>query len=137
MSCCSGKKENFIPFWFWTLVIGIPIFILIRRFFWLFIPSYKRTSSVEIEAPRPVSIPVPVNIDDFRKIKGIGPKTSDTLHKAGILSFEQLGLMKPEKFDQVLNSLNIPSTKASFWQEQAKLAAAEDWEKLKKLQKKS
>ena len=138
MSCCAGKRGKFIPSWFWILIIGIPISILVRRFFWwFFIPSNKRTSSVEIETPRAVSIPVPVKKDDFRKIKGIGPKTSEALRKAGILSFEQLGLIKPEKLEQVLKSLSIPSAKAGFWQEQARLAAAEDWEKLLKLQKKS
>lgn len=138
MSCCAGKRGKFIPSWFWILIIGIPISILVRRFFWwLFIPNNEQTSLVEIETPRAVSIPIPVKKDDFRKIKGIGPKTSDTLQKAGILSFEQLGLMNPEKLEQVLKSLSIPGAKAGFWQEQARLAAAEDWEKLIKLQKKS
>ena len=138
MFCCAGKRGKFIPSWFWILIIGIPISILVRRFFWwLFIPNNEQTSSVEIETPRAVSIPMPVKKDDFRKIKGIGPKTSDTLQKAGILSFEQLGLMNPEKLEQVLKSLSIPGAKAGFWQEQARLAAAEDWEKLLKLQKKS
>jgi hypothetical protein len=138
MFCCSGKRGKFIPSWFWILIIGIPISILVRRFFWwFFIPSNERTSLEEVETPRAISIPVPAKKDDFRKIKGIGPKTSDTLQKAGILSFEQLGLMEPEKLEQILKRLSIPSAKAGFWQEQAKLAAAEDWEKLKNLQKKS
>jgi predicted flap endonuclease-1-like 5' DNA nuclease len=72
--------------------------------------------------------------DDFRIIKGIGPKISAALHKAGIVTFEQIGLMNTEKLQQVLESLDLPSTKASFWQKQAVLAAAEDWEQLEELQ---
>jgi len=74
--------------------------------------------------------------DDFRKIKGIGPKTAQALHNAGMLTFEQIGLMKTEKFSEMLDELGLPSTNAAFWQEGARLAAAGDWEKLEKLQKK-
>ena len=142
----AGKKGSFIPGWFWILFIGVPICILTRRFFWWFFsPSYKRTSSVEIETPRadPIRLPVksdlirlPVKKDDFRKIKGIGPKISDALHKVGILTYEQLGLLNPEKLDQILKNENVPSANAGFWQAQAKLAAAEDWKKLEALQNK-
>ena len=133
----AGKKGSFIPGWFWILFIGVPICILTRRFFWWFFsPSYKRTSSVEIETPRADPIRLPVKKDDFRKIKGIGPKISDALHKVGILTYEQLGLLNPEKLDQILKNENVPSANAGFWQAQAKLAAAEDWKKLKALQNK-
>ena len=133
----AGKKGSFIPGWFWILFIGVPICILTRWFFWWFFsPSYKRTSSVEIDTPRADPIRLPVKKDDFRKIKGIGPKISDAIHKAGILTFEQMGLLNPKKFDQILKSGNISSTNAGFWQAQAKLAAAEDWKKLEALQNK-
>lgn len=133
----AGKKGSFIPGWFWILFIGVPISILTGWFFWWFFsPSYKRTSSVEIDTPRADPIRLPVKKDDFRKIKGIGPKISNVIHKAGILTFKQLGLLNPEKFDQILESGNIPSANAGFWQAQAKLAAAEDWKKLETLQNK-
>ena len=133
----AGKKGSFIPGWFWILFIGVPICILTRWFFWwFFIPSYKRTSSVEIDTPRADPIKLPVKKDDFRKLKGIGPKISDALHKAGILTYEQLGLLDPEKLERILKNENVPSANAGFWQAQAKLTAAEDWKKLEALQSK-
>lgn len=133
----AGKKGSFIPGWFWILFIGVPICILTRWFFWWFFsPSYKRTSSVEIDTPRADPIKLPVKKDDFRKLKGIGPKISEALQKAGILTYEQLGLLDPEKLDQILKSENVPSANAGFWQAQAKLTAAEDWKKLEALQRK-
>ena len=133
----AGKKGSFIPGWFWILFIGVPFCILARWFFWWFFsPSYKRTSAVEIDTPRGQLKLTPVIKDDFRKIKGIGPKISEALLKAGILTYEQLGLLNPEKLDQILKSENVPSANAGFWQAQAKLAAAEDWKKLKALQNK-
>ena len=133
----AGKKGSFIPGWFWILFIGVPICILTRWFcWWFFSPSYKRTSSVEIDTPRADPIKLPVKKDDFRKLKGIGPKISDALHKAGILTYEQLGLLDPEKLERILKSENVPSSNAGFWQAQAKLTAAEDWKKLEALQSK-
>jgi len=133
----AGKKGSFIPGWFWILFIGVPICILTRWFFWWFFsPSYKRTSAVEIDTPRGQLPLTPVKKEDFRKLKGIGPKISEALHKAGILTYEQLGLLNPEKLDQILKSENVPSANAGFWQAQAKLAAAEDWKKLEALQNK-
>ena len=133
----AGKKGSFIPGWFWILFIGVPVCILTRWFFWWFFsPSYKRTSSVEIDTPRTDPIKLTVKKDDFRKLKGIGPKISDALHKAGILTYEQLWLLNPEKLERILKNENVPSANAGFWQAQAKLTAAEDWKKLEVLQRK-
>ncbi len=133
----AGKKGSYIPGWFWILFISVPFCILARWFFWWFFsPSYKRTSAVEIDTPRADPIRLLVKKDDFRKIKGIGPKISEALLKAGILTYEQLGLLNPEKLDQILKSKNVPSANAGFWQAQAKLIAAEDWKKLEALQNK-
>ena len=133
----AGKKGKLIPTWFWILFFGIPTFILARWFFWWFFsPSDKRTSSVEIEAPHGESKRPPIMMDDFKILKGIGPKISEALHEAGILTYEQLGLMNANKLNQILEDINIPTTKADFWQKQAKLAAAEDWKKLEALKNK-
>jgi len=134
----AGKKGSFIPGWFWMLFIGVPISILTGWFFWwFFCPSDKRMSAVEIDTPRADPIPLPVaKKEDFRKIKGIGPKISAALHKAGIFTYEQLGLLNPEKLDQILKRENVPSANAGYWQAQAKLTAAEDWKKLEALQNK-
>ena len=132
----AGDRRKIIPSWVWILLFAFPFVLLIRWLvWWFFCPSYKRTASVEIDAPRSDSIPVVLKKDDFSILKGIGPKTAAVLHQANILSFEQLGLMNPEQFVQVLKAHSLPTSSAAFWQKQAALAAAEDWEELEKLQK--
>ena len=131
----AGSQRKFIPGWFWTLFVGLPLGILTWWFFrWFFLPSYKRTSSVEIQTPWSTGVPLPIQKDNFTVLKGVGPKTADGLYRAGIYTFEQLGLMDTEKLVGILKDHGLPSGSAAFWQEQAVLAAAEDWEALKKIQ---
>ena len=133
----AGKRTKYIPTLIWLLIFGIPIVILIKWFFsWFFYPGYEPKSSPEIDAPRGSPKETPDVRDDFRKLKGIGPKTADTLQSAGILTFEQIGLMKTEIFTEMLSDLGLSTRNAVFWQDQARLAAAGDWKKLEKLQNK-
>jgi predicted flap endonuclease-1-like 5' DNA nuclease len=125
-----------IPNWFWMLLIFLPLGTLTWWFLrWFFLPSYKRTSSVEIDTPRSSGVPLPLLKDDFTILKGIGPKTAAGIHQAGIMTFEQLGLMSLEELVQILKAQGLPSSNADSWKEQAVLAAAEDWEGLQKIQK--
>ena len=132
----GGTQRKLIPGWFWTLFVCIPLGIMVWWFLrWFFLPSYKRTAAVEIETPPCPGVPLPVLKDNFTILKGIGPKTADGLYLAGIYTFEQLGLMDLDRLEHTLKDHGLPSGNAAFWQEQAVLAAAEDWEGLKKLQK--
>jgi len=132
----SGKNERSIARWFWFTFICVPAGLVIWWFLrWFFLPCDKRTSAVEIEVPRSETKPLPIKKDDFRKLKGVGPKSAAVLYKARIYSFEQLGLMDLEKLEGILKKSNLPSTGAGFWQKQARLAAAEEWKLLEKLQK--
>ncbi|HDD55229.1 MAG TPA: hypothetical protein ENG59_03185 [Chloroflexi bacterium] len=132
----AGNQRKLIPQWFWTLFVCLPLGVLAYWFLrWFFLPSYKRTSAVEIEAPRFAGVPLPVHKDDFTILKGVGPKTAAALYGAAIYTFEQLGLLDPARLEQILKDQGLASSSAAFWQEQAVLAAAEDWEGLKKLQK--
>ena len=101
---------------------------------WFFLPSYKRTAAVEIETPWSPGVPLPIQKDDFSLLKGVGPKTSKGLYEAGIYTFEQLGLMDLDDLEKTLKAHGLPTTNAASWQKQATLAAAEDWEGLKKIQ---
>ncbi len=136
MFFCTANKRTFIPSWFLILLVALPISFLIR---WLilcfFCPRNKRTSAVEIEAPRSEAIPIQLKKDDFSILKGVGPKTAEAIHSAGILTFEQLGLMDPGELDQLLKDNSLPATNSAFWQKQAALAAAGDWDELNKIQK--
>ena len=133
-----GNQRKFIPSWFRVLLVGLPLSILVRwLIWWFFCPSNKRTSAVEIDAPRSDSIPIPIQVhkDDFSQIKGVGPKTAGVLYSSGIFTFEQLGLMDREDLDRLLKDHSLSTTKSAFWQKQAFLAAAQDWDGLKKIQK--
>lgn len=132
----SGKSERSIARWFWFTLIGVPIGLMVGWFLrWFFIPSYERTSAVVIEVPRSEVKLLPIKKDDFRKLKGVGPKSATVLYQARVYSFEQLGLMDRDKLEGILKKNNLPSTGAAFWQKQARLAAAEEWKLLEKLQK--
>lgn len=77
--------------------------------------------------------PPAVEKDDLKRIEGIGPKTAAVLQQAGIANFAELARHTPEELKAILraaNSRGVPAT----WPEQAKLAAAGDWEALEKLQ---
>lgn len=131
----AGTQRKLIPGWFVTLFLCLPLGILIWWFLrWFFLPSYKRTAAVEIETPRSAGVPLPIQKDNFTILKGIGPKTADGLYRAAIYTFEQLGLMDTARLIETLKDHGLPSGSAAFWQEQAVLAAAEDWEALKKIQ---
>lgn len=76
--------------------------------------------------------------DDLKKIEGVGPKIESILKENGIQSFEDLAGSDVEKIREFLLAagsryrMHDPAT----WPEQAKLAAAGDWEKLAELQDK-
>lgn len=136
MYILSGKSERSIARWFWFTLICVPAGLVIWWFLrWFFIPCDKRTSAVEIEVLRSEAKRLPIKKDDFRKLKGIGPKSAAALYQARVFSFEQLGLMELEKLERILKRNNLPSTGAALWQKQARLAAAEEWNLLEKLQK--
>ena len=101
----TANKRTFIPSWFLILLVALPISFLIRwLIWWFFCPSNKRTSAVEIEAPRSDSIPIQLQKDDFSILKGVGPKTAEAIHSAGIFTFKQLGLMDSGELDRLLKN---------------------------------
>jgi hypothetical protein len=135
MSFRSANERKFIPAWFWILVLGLPLIILIRWLaWWFFCPSYRRTAAVEIETDRKKPGALKISRDDFTALKGIGPKTAEVLYQAGILSYQQLGLIHLEKLEGILREHSLPAGSGAFWKQQAALAAAGDWDSLEKLQ---
>ncbi len=135
MSCEAGKKGRLVPRWIWTIFIFLPLGVMAYWFLrWFFLPSYKRTASVEIKAPRSRVVKAPVKRDDFQLIKGIGPKTAGVFYQAGIFTYEQLALMDEEKITALVQKHKLPAGKIPSWQQQAALAAADDWDGLDQLQ---
>ena len=74
--------------------------------------------------------------DDLKKIEGIGPKIAQLLTEGGISTFEALSKTDPDKIREILLAagsrykMHDPTT----WPKQAGIAAAGDWDALKKLQ---
>lgn len=74
--------------------------------------------------------------DDLKIVEGIGPKIEEILNRAGIFTFLKLSATGPEALKKILDAegpryqMHDPAT----WPKQAGLAAAGQWEELKKLQ---
>lgn len=77
----------------------------------------------------------PVQRQDLRKIEGIGPKISRLLHDGGILSFAQLAETRVDRLQEILDAAgpNYQLADPETWPQQAKLAAAGDWQALEEL----
>lgn len=83
--------------------------------------------------PEPVAPPEP---DDLTKIEGIGPKISQLLHNAGILTFAQLATTDVARVEEILTEAGTRYQLADpdTWPHQASLAAAGKWDELSALQ---
>ena len=79
--------------------------------------------------------PAPSSPDDLRRIEGIGPRISGILREAGITTFAQLAHTDVSRLRTILSEsgLRAPADPTT-WPEQAKLAAAGDWDGLAALQ---
>jgi predicted flap endonuclease-1-like 5' DNA nuclease len=78
----------------------------------------------------------PVKPDNLRRIEGIGPQIANLLQNAGILTFAQLAETDVQRLEQILEQAggNYRLADPSTWPEQARLAAAGNWQSLNSLQ---
>ncbi len=76
------------------------------------------------------------NAVDLTKIEGIGPKMDAALKAGGISSYTVLSFSTPEKIKGILDAAegNFGMADPTTWPAQAKMAAAGEWDKLKKWQ---
>ena len=74
--------------------------------------------------------------DDLTKVEGIGPKVMEVFNEAGISSFADLAKEKVEKLAEILITANsrYKMFDPTSWPIQAKMAADEKWDELKKWQ---
>ena len=95
-------------------------------------PAAVAASSTQVERVSPARL---VGPDDLKIVEGIGPRIAAILKEAGISSFVQLAAAKPEELIAITKAagLRVPVDPAS-WPEQARLAAAGEWEELQKMQ---
>jgi hypothetical protein len=136
MSGNAAEKKRFNSGWLWVILLTIPLYFLLRWFIeWMLLPSYKRISSVEIEAPRSKIDYPTVQEDDLTKIKGIGPKMEQALGAAGIRTYFRLAMAEDSELKHILKAANATIVDPSTWQEQARLAAQGDWDELEAFQR--
>ena len=131
--------------WLFSALIGFLSFILVR------IWHQRKTSP----SPKPlvepeqmiliddrtdesqntsIQPPTKLDVDDFKKIEGVGPKIASLLVESGISKFEQLSKIDVLALEQILKNANLRFAKPATWPEQASYAAKGDWEGLKSFQ---
>ncbi|MEM8733163.1 MAG: helix-hairpin-helix domain-containing protein, partial [Planctomycetota bacterium] len=72
--------------------------------------------------------------DDLTKIEGVGPKIAEFLSASGISSYIQLSQVTPEHLAEVLGGGGFAAHDPGTWPEQARMAAAGEWDALKQWQ---
>lgn len=134
--------------WKWALIILVllPVVGLLALLFWWWLCQQSEEEAASIitvqkvapapvaEAPTRAARPAPATPDDLRRIEGIGPKISGVLQAAGITTFAELAASDVSRLRQVVKEAGIRVVQPDTWPEQAGLAAAGNWEKLKALQ---
>ncbi|MGD8398452.1 MAG: helix-hairpin-helix domain-containing protein [Anaerolineae bacterium] len=76
-------------------------------------------------------------VDDLRKVEGIGPKIASVLQAGGIRTFAQLADATPDEINTILDAENPRLARLATpdsWPEQAALAADGNWDALAALQ---
>ena len=96
----------------------------------------RRREEPELSNVEVVDAPVNVEADDLTLIEGIGPKVAKVLGEAGILTFVQLAQANANDIQNILNEAGLQMMDATSWPAQAKLAADDDMDGLKKMQDK-
>ena len=89
-----------------------------------------------VEAPVPVPERAPAGPDDLKRIEGIGPKIAGALEAAGIRTYAHLASMEESQLREIIREAGIRIGFPATWPEQARLAAAGEWEALEAFQAK-
>jgi predicted flap endonuclease-1-like 5' DNA nuclease len=149
---CLHERRKIMTWWAWLLIVlAVVVVVLLLWWFLCRRPRRKAVPMAEPEAeappsvaakvpveepapPAPVEEPTPLEPDDLRRIEGIGPKISGVLQEAGIMTFAQLAAADASTLEQILEQAGIRLAYPETWPEQARLAAAGEWDALQKLQ---
>jgi hypothetical protein len=83
--------------------------------------------------PAPSETTPPLS-DDLPRILGIGPKTAALLNTVGITTFAQLADTHVERLEEILGEAGLRLVDPQTWPDQARLAAAGQWDALARYQ---
>ena len=102
--------------------------------------SIAPAMGIEMEPPpdelAPLKIPPTTApaADDLTIIEGIGPRIADLLRQNGITTFEQLAQADVTRLREILQAARLGAlADPATWPEQARLAAAGDWDQFEAL----
>jgi predicted flap endonuclease-1-like 5' DNA nuclease len=137
-----------IPWWVWIILIVVLLLLLFIGFARQPGPGEPLPKPEERVAP-PVAVDdeggqdkepaeeveeKPQPADDLKRIEGIGPKISSILSDNGIATFAALAATDTGRLEEILDQAGINLAVPDTWPEQARLAAAGQWEELETLQ---
>jgi predicted flap endonuclease-1-like 5' DNA nuclease len=149
------QQRRGIPWWVWVIIILLLAIVI----GWLLGLGSKQkevegpaaeephaarlpASPVEFGPPSPAAVEAvptaeaaePSPPDDLKRIEGIGPKISGLFQEAGIITFAQLADTEVSRLKQIVLDAGIRIADPTTWPEQARLAAAGEWDELEVLQ---
>lgn len=114
-----------------------------------FMPYYPEVFGSERPKPVPITVTEPEKKpeekkpetkkpDDMAEIKGIGPKITELLANAGIVSYAQLATAEVSRLKEILvaGGSRFATADPSTWPQQATLARDSKWDELKALRAK-
>jgi len=134
----GGPVSNFVPTlqgWFALILMLVVTSVVVLALYYnaraYQPPHFEHAHAGEHEAET-VHTPV-APADDLEMIEGIGPKIASVLQANGIRSYAQLADSDPEHIEAILRQAGLRLVNASTWPEQARLAAAGDWQGLSEL----
>jgi large subunit ribosomal protein L21 len=94
----------------------------------------QETKAVEATPEAAAKAPLG-ELDDLTKIEGVGPKYQDALRAAGIDTYAKLAAASIDAIRNAAKAAGLRNTRSmETWAEQAKLAAAGDWDGLARFQ---
>ncbi len=99
-------------------------------------PAKKDAPTKKAPAAKKATSKKSVASDDLTKIEGIGPKAADALVAAGLATFADVSKSTPTKIKKILDEAEgrFGAMDPGTWPKQAKLAATDKWDELKKCQ---
>jgi small subunit ribosomal protein S2 len=96
----------------------------------------EKKTEAEEKPKKETAKKVKTTADDLTKVEGIGPKISEVLQNAGIMTFADLASKSEEDLKEILAGAGAryASKNPASWPKQAKMAADGKWDELKEWQ---
>jgi small subunit ribosomal protein S2 len=99
-------------------------------------PEAEKKTEAEEKPKKETAKKAKTTADDLTKVEGIGPKISEVLQNAGIMTFADLASKSEEDLKEILAGAGAryASKNPASWPKQAKMAADGKWDELKEWQ---